>query len=147
MMQPSKGTFEKRNKARMQAPEPATILIVDDEERNRKLLEVFMQAEGYRTIAVGDGREAVAVAARERPHLILLDMMMPGMDGFDVARALKGQAELSAIPVIVVSSLDDIASRRRVLSAGADEVVNKPVDRWQLSRHVARLLAAADKER
>ncbi|HZW23107.1 response regulator [Noviherbaspirillum sp.] len=131
----------------MQAHEPATILIVDDEERNRKLLEVFMQAEGYRTISVGDGREAVAVASRERPRLILLDMMMPGMDGFDVARALKARAELSAIPVIVVSSLDDIASRRRVLSAGADEVVNKPVDRWQLSQHVARLLAAADKER
>ena len=124
----------------MQASVPATILIVDDEERNRKLLEVFMQAEGYRTIAVGDGRNAVAVAASEQPDLILLDMMMPGMDGFEVARTLKAEPALRAIPVIIVSSLDDIASRRRVLSAGADEVVQKPVDRWQLSGHVSRLL-------
>lgn len=127
----------------MQSPVTATILIVDDEERNRKLLEVFMQAEGYRTISVGDGREAVALASRERPNLILLDMMMPGMDGFDVARALKGEPTLRHIPLIIVSSLDDIASRRRVLSAGADEVLNKPVDRWQLSQHVSRLLTAA----
>lgn len=127
----------------MQASVTATILIVDDEERNRKLLEVFMQAEGYRTISVGDGREAVALASRELPDLILLDMMMPGMDGFDVARALKGEPSLRRIPVIVVSSLDDIASRRRVLSAGADEVLNKPIDRWQLLQHVSRLLKAA----
>lgn len=126
----------------MQASVTATILIVDDEERNRKLLEVFMQAEGYRTITVGDGREAVAIASRERPDLVLLDMMMPGMDGFDVARAVKGDASLRHIPLIVVSSLDDIASRRRVMSAGADEVIQKPVDRWQLSQLVARLLKA-----
>ncbi|HYC43617.1 MAG TPA: response regulator [Noviherbaspirillum sp.] len=127
----------------MQASVTATILIVDDEERNRKLLEVFMQAEGYRTISVGDGREAVALASRELPDLILLDMMMPGMDGFDVARALKAEPSLRHIPLVIVSSLDDIASRRRVLSAGADEVLNKPVDRWQLSQHVSRLLKAA----
>jgi CheY-like chemotaxis protein len=127
----------------MQASVTATILIVDDEERNRKLLEVFMKAEGYRTICVGDGREAMAIAARERPDLVLLDMMMPGMDGFDVARALKAEPSLRRIPVVIVSSLDDIASRRRVLSAGADEVLNKPVDRWQLSQHVARLLKDA----
>ena len=127
----------------MPASVTATILIVDDEERNRKLLEVFMQAEGYRTISVGDGREAMALASRELPDLILLDVMMPGMDGFDVARALKGEPALRRIPLIVVSSLDDIASRRRVLSAGADEVLNKPIDRWQLSQHVSRLLKTA----
>lgn len=127
----------------MQASEPATILIVDDEERNRKLLEVFMQAEGYRTLSVGNGRDAVAAATREQPDLILLDMMMPGMDGFDVARALKEEPALRSIPVIVVSSLDDAASRRRVISAGADDVIHKPVDRWELSQHVARLLKAS----
>ncbi|OWW21588.1 response regulator [Noviherbaspirillum denitrificans] len=127
----------------MQANAPATILIVDDEERNRKLLEVFMQAEGYRTITVGEGSEAVVLAARERPDLVLLDMMMPGMDGFEVARTLKAEPELRHIPLIVVSSLDDIASRRRVLSAGADEVIHKPVDRWQLSQLVTRLLKAS----
>lgn len=131
----------------MQASVTATILIVDDEERNRKLLEVFMQAEGYRTISVGDGREAVTIASRERPDLVLLDMMMPGMDGFDVARVLKGDETLRHIPLIVVSSLDDIASRRRVMSAGADEVIHKPVDRWELSQHVARLLKEGSGER
>ncbi|HYD63371.1 MAG TPA: response regulator [Noviherbaspirillum sp.] len=124
----------------MNVPVPATILIVDDEERNRKLLEVFMQAEGYRTIVVDDGQTALAVAASEHPDLILLDMMMPAMDGFEVARLLKSDDALQAIPLIVVSSLDDVASRRRVMSAGADEVITKPIDRWQLLQHVARLL-------
>ena len=131
----------------MQASVTATILIVDDEARNRKLLEVFMHAEGYRTVSVSDGREAVALALREPPDLILLDMMMPGMDGFDVARALKADSSLQRIPLIIVSSLDDIASRRRVLSAGADEVIQKPVDRWQLSQHVSRLLKTAAGDR
>jgi len=69
--------------------------------------------------------------------------MMPGMDGFEVARALKGTEGLRNIPLIIVSSLDDAASRRRVLSAGANEVMNKPIDRWQLSEQVARLLNAS----
>ncbi|HYD97376.1 MAG TPA: response regulator [Noviherbaspirillum sp.] len=132
---------ETNNQAhRMQAPNPPTILIVDDEERNRKLLDVFMKADGYRTLAAGRGQDAVAVALREGPDLILLDMMMPGMDGFEVARALKNHPSSRAIPLVIVTSLDDPASRQRALAAGADEVLIKPVDRWQLSQHVSALL-------
>ena len=124
----------------MLEPVSATILIVDDEERNRKLLDVLMKAEGYRTVAAVRGQEALDIAARDKPDLILLDMMMPGMDGFEVARALKNHPETSEIPLVVVTSLDDPASRQRALAAGADKVLTKPIDRWQLSQHVSSLL-------
>jgi CheY-like chemotaxis protein len=124
----------------MQPPSPATILIVDDEERNRKLLDVLMKADGYRTINADNGREAIALASEARPDMILLDMMMPGMDGFEVARVLKTNPVTRAIPLIAVSSLDDVASRQRMLSAGANEVLVKPIDRWSLSQLISKLL-------
>jgi CheY-like chemotaxis protein len=124
----------------MQSPSPATILIVDDEERNRKLLDVLMKADGYRTINADNGREAIALASEARPDMILLDMMMPGMDGFEVARVLKTNPVTRAIPLIAVSSLDDVASRQRMLSAGANEVLVKPIDRWSLSQLISKLL-------
>ena len=124
----------------MLASIPATILIVDDEERNRKLLDVFMKAEGYQTLAAMRGQEALDIAARDAPDLILLDMMMPGMDGFEVARALKNHPDTRRIPLVVVTSLDDPASRQRALAAGADHVLTKPIDRWQLSQQVSALL-------
>lgn len=125
----------------MHVPATATVLIVDDEARNRRLLEVFMRSDGYRTLCAEDGRSALTIAASERPDVILLDMMMPAMDGFDVARTLKSDPALRAIPLIVVSSLDDIASRQRVMAAGADDILVKPIDRWQLSQLVSRYLA------
>lgn len=120
---------------------PATILIVDDEERNRRLLDVLLRTDGYRTIAASNGDEALALASAMRPHLVLLDLMMPGMDGFEVTSALKRNPSTSAIPIMIVSALDDIAAHRRLLASGADEFINKPVDRWELSLRLARLLA------
>lgn len=124
----------------MQLPNPATILIVDDEERNRKLLDVLMKADGHRTINADNGKQAVVLASEVRPDLVLLDMMMPGMDGFEVARLLKTNPVTRDIPLIVVSSLDDVASRQRMLAAGANDVLLKPVDRWLLSQLVSKLL-------
>jgi len=117
-----------------------TILIVDDEERNRKLLDVFVKADGYHTLAAAGGKEGIALAASELPDLILLDLMMPGMDGFEVVRWLKGNPSTCSIPVIIVSSLDDVAARQRMLASGAEEFINKPVDRWELSLRMSRLL-------
>jgi len=120
-----------------------TVLIVDDEERNRKLLDVFVKAEGYKTIAAAGGKAGMAMAASELPDLILLDLMMPDVDGFDVVRWLKGNPATRAIPVIIVSSLDDVAAHKRILVSGADEFINKPVDRWELSLRMSKLLQEA----
>jgi CheY-like chemotaxis protein len=119
---------------------PATILIVDDDERNRKLLDVFTRADGYRTISSKNGAEALALAASCKPRLILLDLMMPGMDGFEVVRHLKENPVTQAIPVLIVSALDDIASQQRITAGGVDDFIHKPVDRWELSLRISRLL-------
>ncbi|MFC7518253.1 response regulator [Herbaspirillum sp. GCM10030257] len=124
----------------MEHPRKSTILIVDDEERNRKLLEVFAQADGYHTLVAASGEAGLAIAIEQQPDLVLLDLMMPVMDGFEVARALKSNMRTQHIPVLIVSSLDDPASRNRLLASGADKLIVKPIDRWQLSRGIADLM-------
>ena len=124
----------------MEKPPLAKVLIVDDEERNRRLLDVFAKADGYATVAAADGETALALVLSESPDIILLDLMMPGMDGFEVARWLKSNHLTSSIPIIIVTALEDVASHRRMLASGADEFINKPVDRWELSMRIAKLL-------
>lgn len=126
----------------MEQTQQATVLIVDDEERNRRLLDVLLRTDGYQTLSAGSGREALALAASARPDLILLDLMMPGMDGFEVTHALRSDPATSGIPIMIVSALDDVATHRRLLASGADEFIRKPVDRWELSLRLSRLLGA-----
>jgi CheY-like chemotaxis protein len=118
----------------------ATILIVDDDDRNRKLLEVFARNDGYDTVSAQNGKEALEFAARLCPALILLDLMMPGMDGFEVMSWLKQDPATRDIPVIVVSALDDRASQQRILACGADDFISKPAERWELSLRISKLL-------
>lgn len=124
----------------MQGQTPAKILIVDDEERNRRLLEVLLNTDGYATLAAANGKDGLELAAREQPDLILLDLMMPGMDGFEVTYRLKNDAATRTIPIIIVSALNDLAAHQRMLASGADEFINKPIDRWELSLRMSRLL-------
>ena len=118
----------------------ARILIIDDEERNRRLFEVFVKADGHEVQTVASGEAGLAAATSNAPDLILLDLMMPGRDGFEVARALKANPATQAIPVIVISSLDDIASHQRLLSSGIDDFIVKPIDRWELSQRILKVL-------
>jgi len=119
---------------------PARILVVDDEERNIKLLEVLLHAEGYATLSASNGRNALAVAAAEIPDLILLDIMMPDMDGFETVAQLKGDPRTQPVPVIMVTALDDRESKLRALEAGAEEFLAKPIDRADLRVRVRNLL-------
>lgn len=119
---------------------PVTVLIVDDEDRNRRLLEVFIQAEGYAALCAASGEEGISMARAAQPDLVLLDLMMPGCDGFEVARTLRNDTATAAIPLLIVSSLDDAASRARVKAAGAEALIVKPVDRWALSEAMDRAL-------
>jgi PAS domain S-box-containing protein len=119
---------------------PARILIVDDERHNRQLLELMLRAEGFVLLTAVGGEEALAMVAREPPDLVLLDIMMPGIDGYHVAEALKGRPATRNIPIIMVSDLDDRQARMRGLDAGAEDFLTKPVDRAELCVRVRNLL-------
>ncbi len=121
------------------------ILIVDDERDNRELLDIILTREGFRVLSAESGADALASLALEPPDLILLDVMMPGMTGYDVAARIKGNPATKNIPVIMVSALSGPAARSLALSAGADDVLTKPVDRAELCMHVRALLRANDR--
>src|ERR1700692_4069530 len=103
------------------ADHPARILIVDDERHNRQLLEVMLAPDGFHLLTAASGEEALAMVAQQPPDLILLDIMMPGMDGYQVAAKIKGDLATRNIPVILVTALDDRNARMRGLSAGAED--------------------------
>src|SRR5450830_1432034 len=124
----------------MKQAKQATILVVDDDKNNRKLLEVQLSAEDYAVRSAASGEEALASVAEKLPDLILLDIMMPGIDGFEVARRLKADARSRNIPIIMVTALDSRESRLKGLAAGAGEFLSKPVDRAELLVRVGNLL-------
>jgi diguanylate cyclase (GGDEF)-like protein/PAS domain S-box-containing protein len=125
----------------------AMILIVDDEPQNCRLLEALLHPEGYLTTTVGSGEEALAEVALRPPDLILLDAIMPGLDGYRVAKLLKEDPATSNIPVIMVTAQLDHSARLAGLEAGAEEFLTKPVDRvelWLRVRNLLRLKGFAD---
>jgi PAS domain S-box-containing protein len=122
------------------ADHTACILIVDDERPNRELLEIMLKAEGFALQTASGGEDALAIIARDRPDLVLLDIMMPGMDGYEVVRRIKGNPATKNIPVIVVTALDDRDARMLALSAGAEDFLTKPIDRAELCMRVRNLL-------
>ena len=117
----------------------ARILVVDDIEANIRLLEAKLTAEYYEVLTASDGPTALAIAAAEKPDIVLLDVMMPGMDGFQVCRRLKDDPETRHIPVVLVTALDGRADRISGLEAGADEFLTKPIDDVMLFARVRSL--------
>ncbi|MGE0047009.1 MAG: PleD family two-component system response regulator, partial [Hyphomonadaceae bacterium] len=128
----------------------ARVLIVDDTEANVRLLAAKLSAEYFDVLTATRGEEALVKAARERPDIVLLDVMMPGMDGFEVCRRLKDAAETRHIPVILITALSEREDRLRGLAAGAEEFLTKPIDDVQLMARVkslARLKVGIDELR
>jgi signal transduction histidine kinase/DNA-binding response OmpR family regulator len=128
----------------------ACVLIVDDERHNRELLEIMLKPEGFLLLSAASGEEALALIARQPPDLILLDVMMPGMSGYDVAAKIKSDPATKNIPVIMLTALDDRNARMLGLNAGAEDFLTKPVDRPELSvrvRNLLRIKAYGDKLR
>ncbi len=117
----------------------ARILVVDDIEANVRLLEAKLSAEYYEVLTAPDGPTALALAAAEKPDIILLDVMMPGMDGFTVCRRLKDDPETRHIPVVLLTALDGRADRVAGLEAGADDFLTKPMDDVMLFARVRSL--------
>lgn len=117
----------------------ARILVVDDIDANVRLLEAKLEAEYYEVLTANDGPTALAIAASEKPDIVLLDVMMPGMDGFQVCRRLKDDPETRHIPVVLVTALDGRADRIQGLESGADEFLTKPIDDVMLFARVRSL--------
>src|SRR5262245_30985312 len=110
----------------------AKILVVDDEAKNVKLLEAILLPRGYEVVHASNGEEALQQVQQERPDLILLDVMMPVMDGFEACRILKENADTRLIPVVIMTALGQVEDRIQGIEAGADDFLTKPVHRDEL---------------
>jgi len=125
----------------MEKPETTPrVLVVDDEKSDRDWLVHLLEAKGYKVIAVADGQSALDAVAVDLPDLVMLDLKMPGLDGFEVTQRLKADPRTEAIPIIVVTGLDDRESRIHALKTGAEEFLPKPVDSDELGARVRNLV-------
>jgi CheY-like chemotaxis protein len=116
-----------------------TVLVVDDHRDNAEILRELLRSRAYPVLVASSGSEALAVFERERPSIVLLDVMMPGLGGWDVCRLMKSHPELGgSVRVIIVTGLDDWSDRQQALSAGADDYVEKPIDLSSLLSIVER---------
>lgn len=118
----------------------ARILIVDDDRQNRQLLEVMLATEGFIIQTASSGEESLEMVEQHVPDLMLLDLMMPSMDGYEVAERLKTGRATRNIAIIIVTSLNDRQARLHSQRAGADDFLTKPVDRTELLLRVRNLL-------
>jgi signal transduction histidine kinase len=119
---------------------PATVLVVDDEPFNLDVIQHFLQAEGLRVALADDGETALQAVRAQPPDLILLDVMMPGLDGFEVCRRLKEEPATAFIPVVILTALKGDQERVRGAQAGADEFLSKPFDHVELVTRVKALV-------
>ncbi len=116
------------------------ILIVDDDPGARNILETLLIRDGYKLVFSESGQETLALLETLRPDVILLDIMMPGLDGFEVCRRIRQTPKIAEVPIIMVTALDDIEARVEGLEAGADDFTTKPFDRVELRARVQTIL-------
>src|SRR5215510_12026027 len=118
----------------------ARVLVVDDILSNVKLLEAKLAAEYFEVLTASSGEQALTRVAAELPDIVLLDVMMPGMDGFEVCRRIKTNPKVAHIPIVMVTALDQPSDRVTGLEAGADDFLTKPVDDLALFARVKSLV-------
>ena len=121
----------------------AKILIIDDDVQTTKLLEGMVTLNGHRATSVNNSNSAVEVAHAVSPDIILLDIMMPGISGIDLCKIFQATSELKHIPIIIVSALDDIGSKKDAFAAGARDFLTKPVLPKVLAHKIDSLLSGA----
>ncbi len=116
------------------------VLIVDDNEQNLELLQAYLEELQCQTIPAYDGFTALDIVKNDPPDLILLDVMMPRMSGFEVCRRIKNNPQIADIPVIMVTALNELRDIERAIEAGTDDFLSKPVNKWELITRVRTML-------
>lgn len=116
------------------------VLIADDNEQNRELLDAYLADEDYEILMANDGQETIDSIEANQPDLILLDIMMPRMSGYEVCQKIKGDLETQNIPVLMVTALNEMGDIEKAVKAGCDDFLTKPVNQLELKTRVRSLL-------
>src|SRR5438128_640445 len=116
------------------------VLLADDEEDIKAIVKLYLESRGYEVITAFDGLDAISLAETSKPDIILLDVMMPVMDGFEVARKLKSNPKTHDIPIVMLSAASTSESIRRGLEAGARDYIVKPFEPQKLEEMIAGIL-------
>lgn len=119
---------------------PARVLVVDDEPQNLELVEAMLTPVGYEVLLTSNGDEALVLAIQRKPDLIILDLMMPGLSGFEVCARMKMHPQTGGVPVLFVTALSQIGDKERALAAGGDDFLTKPFQRAELLARVEALM-------
>ena len=116
------------------------VLVVDDNQQNLELLLAYLEDVDCRTISASDGEEALEVVRNDLPDIMLLDVMMPKMSGFEVCRRVKNDPNTADIPVIMVTALNELGDIERAINSGTDDFLSKPINKWELLTRVKTML-------
>jgi len=130
----------KRTDTKKEQDKTSVVLIVDDNQQNLELLQAYLEDMDCETVPAYDGLEALEIIAKRPPDLILLDVMMPKMSGFEVCRRIKNDPKTSDIPVIMVTALNEFGDIERGIDSGTDDFLSKPVNKLEFLTRVKTML-------
>lgn len=122
------------------AQPPPMIMVVEDDADSRLMLKTLLEMKGYRIVEAGDGQQAIEVAERERPRMVIMDLQLPRIHGFALTRHLRQHPYLNDVPIIIVSGHDPLYHRPLAMAAGCNEYLNKPIDFDMLEKTLSRWL-------
>ena len=130
----------KQKKSVKEEDKTPVVLVVDDNQENLELLQAYLEDVDCETIAAHDGLEALRIIERRAPDLILLDVMMPKMSGFEVCKKVKNDPQTSDVPIIMVTALNEFGDIERGIDSGTDDFISKPVNKLELLTRVKTML-------
>ena len=117
------------------------ILVVDDDAMNREVMEAFLSLESFEVLLASNGKQGLSLAEKQKPHLIILDVRLPDILGYEVCEILKRGIDTNSIPILMVTGFDAKEDRERALEAGVDDFLSRPFDGQSLIERVNRLLS------
>ncbi len=123
------------------------ILVADDQEGNQILMKYILEKKGYEVLVASDGEEAIEVATEMDPDLVLMDVVMPGMDGYEACKILKDNPKTKNIPIVMITSLNDVTDKVKGLEVGADDFMSKPPNEVELTARVKSLIRMKDQQK
>jgi CheY-like chemotaxis protein len=129
-----------RKKAAKEQEKTPIVLVVDDNQQNLELLQAYLEDMDCQTVPAGDGLQAMEIVADNAPDLILLDVMMPKMSGFEVCKRIKNDPKTSDIPIIMVTALNEFGDIEHGIDSGTDDFISKPVNKLELLTRVKTML-------